>query len=326
MLNKRIAVSLYHNMLRIRMAEETILNLYPEQEMRCPIHLCIGQEAIPAGVCANLRKEDYIMSNHRSHGHYLAKGGDMKAMFAEIYGKSTGYTKGKGGSMHLVDLSVNMLGATSIVAGVIPVACGVAFGTMMKKEKRITVVFFGEAAMEEGVFGETLNFASLKKLPIIFVCENNLFSVYSPLSVRQPKERDNLVLAQAYGIRSLKKDGNNVEEVYLATEKAVRQVKDHGGPYYLEFETYRWREHCGPNYDNALGYRDRAEFIKWRKRCPVELYEKRLLENKIVSKGFICNLKMRIQSEIEAAVKFAKDSPFPAPDELLSCVYSQEIS
>ena len=135
MLNKRIAVSLYHNMLRIRMAEETILNLYPEQEMRCPIHLCIGQEAIPAGVCANLRKEDYIMSNHRSHGHYLAKGGDMKAMFAEIYGKSTGCTKGKGGSMHLVDLSVNMLGATSIVAGVIPVACGVAWHDNEKREK-----------------------------------------------------------------------------------------------------------------------------------------------------------------------------------------------
>ena len=325
MLNKKTAIALYRNMLRIRMVEETILNLYPEQEMRCPVHLCIGQEAIAAGVCANLRKEDYIMSNHRSHGHYLAKGGNLKAMLAEIYGKKTGCSKGKGGSMHLVDLSVNMLGATSIVAGVIPVAAGAAFGAMMRKEKRLAVVFFGEAATEEGVFSETLNFASLKNLPIIFVCENNSFSVYSPLSVRQPKERCNLALAGAYGIKSVKKDGNDVAVVYRAAEAAVNYVKSNGGPFYLEFETYRWREHCGPSYDNALGYRDRAEFIKWRKRCPVELYENKLIRNRIIDKQCVNGLKLRIQKEIDAAVKFAKNSSFPVAQEMLSGVYSKTI-
>jgi len=324
MIKKETAIALYYNMLRIRMVEETILNLYPEQEMRCPVHLCIGQEAIPAGVCANLKKEDYIMSSHRSHGHYLAKGGGIKAMFAEIYGKATGCCKGKGGSMHLVDLSVNMLGATSIVAGVIPVAAGVAFGTIMKKEKRIMVVFFGEAATEEGVFSETLNFASLKKLPIIFVCENNFFSVCTPLSVRQPKERSNVSLARAYGIPSVKRDGNDVAVVYETTKKAVRHIRNNGGPFYLEFETYRWREHCGPYYDNALLYRDRAEFAKWRKRCPVELYGKRLVKNEAISKHHISDLKIRIQSEIDSAVKFAKDSPFPAAQDVSSDVYSKK--
>lgn len=325
MLNKKTAKSLYSNMLRIRMVEETILNLYPEQEMRCPVHLCIGQEAIAAGVCANLTKDDYIMSNHRSHGHYLAKGGDMKAMFAEIYGKAAGCCSGKGGSMHLIDLSVNMLGATSIVSGVIPVAAGVAYGSVMKKEKRITVVFFGEAATEEGVFSETLNFASLKKLPILFICENNLFSVYSPLSVRQPRERNNLLLVKSYGIRSSKEDGNDVTAVYNAAAKAIRYVRRGDGPYYLEFETYRWREHCGPNYDNALGYRERAEFVKWRKRCPLELHERKMILNKIVNMKYISDLKMRTQSEIDGAVKFAKDSPFPYNKDMLSGVYSKTI-
>ncbi len=311
-------------MLRIRMVEETIVELYPQQEMRCPVHLCIGQEAIAAGVCANLKKEDYLMSNHRSHGHYLAKGGNLKAMFAEIYGKKTGCSKGKGGSMHLIDLSVNVLGTTPIVGGVIPMAAGVAFGVQMKKEKRITVVFLGDAATEEGVFSETLNFSALKNLPIIFVCENNFFSVYSPLSVRQPQGRSNSSLAGAYGIPSIKGDGNDVLGVYKAAKKAVQHIRKQSGPYYLEFETYRWREHCGPNYDNDLGYRSEAEFAKWRKRCPLELYEKKLLRGKLITKKQAADLKKNIQNEIDEAVKFAKDSPFPSPEEAVSGVYCKQ--
>jgi len=321
-IDKKLMVSLYYTMLRIRMVEEKIAGLYPEQEIRCPVHLCIGQEAIAAGVCANLRKEDYVMSNHRSHGHYLAKGGNLKAMFAEIYGKATGCSKGKGGSMHLVDLSVNILGTTPIVAGVIPVAAGVAFGTAMKKEERLTVVFLGEAATEEGVFGETLNFAALKRLPIIFVCENNFFSVYSPLSVRQPKERSNASLARAYGISSMKADGNDVALVHEITKKAVNHVRDNGGPYYLEFETYRWREHCGPNYDNDLGYRTEAEFAEWKKRCPLECYENKLLKNKLLGKKQASDLRIKIRSEIDEAIKFAKESPFPSIEDTVSGVYS----
>ena len=168
MLDKNLSHSLLYDMLRIRLVEEGIAGLYSEQEMRCPVHLCTGQEAIPVGVCAVLQKEDIVMGNHRSHGHYLAKGGDLKAMMAEIYGKSTGCSKGMGGSMHLTDLSVNFLGTTPIVASIIPIAVGTAFSSMMKNEKRVTVVFLGRAATEEGVFTESLNFASLKKLPVIF--------------------------------------------------------------------------------------------------------------------------------------------------------------
>ena len=168
---KDLFLSLFYDMLRIRLIEEGIADLYPEQEMRCPVHLCIGQEAIPVGVCAVLQKEDIVMGNHRSHGHYLAKGGDLKTMMAEIYGKATGCSKGMGGSMHLIDLSVNFLGTTPIVASIIPVAVGTAFTSWTKNEDRVTVIFLGRAATEEGVFTESLNFAALKKLPILFVSE-----------------------------------------------------------------------------------------------------------------------------------------------------------
>jgi TPP-dependent pyruvate/acetoin dehydrogenase alpha subunit len=321
-MDKSKALSLYYNMLRIRMVEEAIVKHYPEQQMRCPVHLCIGQEAIAVGVCANLTKEDYVMSNHRSHGHYLAKGGNLEAMLAEIYGKSTGCSGGKGGSMHLVDLSVNILGTTPIVAGVIPVATGVAFGTAIKGEDRVTVVFFGDAAVEEGVFGESLNFAALKKLSIIFVCENNYFSVYSPLSVRQPEKRSNLSLAGAYDIVSDKGNGNDITEVYGLTEKAVSHIKEGRGPYFLEFDTYRWREHCGPNYDNNLGYRDESEFNRWRERCPIEIYEKSLVKDCKLNEQKINEFKMKIHSEIAKAFTFAKQSPFPHVNDTFSDVYA----
>ncbi len=321
-IDKKIAVSLYYHMLRIRMVEDKIAELYPEQEMRCPVHLCIGQEAIAAGVCANLLKKDYLFSSHRSHGHYLAKGGDLKQMLAEIYGKATGCSRGKGGSMHLVDLSVGILGTTPIVAGIIPIATGAAFGTKMKGEDNLTAVFFGDAATEEGVFFESLNFASLKKLPVLYICENNFFSVYSPLSVRQPKERDNLSLMDSLGIKAAKGDGNNVIEVYELVKKAVINIRKGRGPYYLEFETYRWREHCGPNFDNDLGYRTEKDFLKWKKKCPLGLFERKLINDGIFSFSEIDNFKQDIQAEINDAVSFAKNSPFPESKEMLSDVYA----
>jgi len=315
-------LKLYYNMLRIRMVEEKIAELYSEWEMRCPVHLCIGQEAIATGVCANLSREDYLLSNHRSHGHYLAKGGDLKAMISEIYGKETGCSSGKGGSMHLIDLSVNILGTTPVVASIIPVAVGVAFGAAMKEENKITVIFFGDGSTEEGVFCESLNFAALKKLPVIFVCENNFFSVYSPLSVRQPGERDNLTLARAYGIKSAKGDGNNVLEVYHMAKEAVSYVKKGMGPYYLEFDTYRWLEHCGHNYDNHIGYRTEEEFLKWRKRCPIETYEKYIIQKGIIHKQNIEKFRQDIQSEIEDAFTFAKSSLFPKTENISLNIYA----
>ena len=321
-IDKKIPLSLYFQMLRIRLVEEKIAELYSEQQMRCPVHLCIGQEAIAAGVCVNLLKKDYLFSSHRSHGHYLAKGGDLKQMLAEIYGKLTGCSKGKGGSMHLVDLSVGVLGTTPIVAGIIPIATGAAFGTKMKGEDNVTVAFFGDAATEEGVFFESLNFASLKKLPVLFVCENNFFSVYSPLSVRQPKERDNLSLMNSLGIKADKGDGNDVLEVYKLARKAVTHIRKGRGPYYLEFETYRLREHCGPNFDNDLGYRSKKDFLKWEKKCPIGLFEKKLIKDRVLNLTQIANFKQNIQAEINDAVSFAKNSPYPKSEEMLSDVYA----
>jgi len=284
--------------------------------------LCAGQEAIAVGVCANLEIDDYIMSNHRSHGHYLAKGGDLKAMMAEIYGKATGCCKGKGGSMHLLDLKVNYLGSTPIVAGVIPVATGVAFGVQMKGEDRIAAVFLGDAAAEEGIFCESLNFAALKKLPILYVCENNLYSVYSPLSVRQVDERENVAIAQAYGIYNDKGYGNDVLNVSKIAGKAINHVRQGKGPAFIELETYRFREHCGPNIDNKLGYRTEEEYESWRQKCPLDNFEKRLLEEKVLSRDQIDEFKNKIRKEMNEAVAFAKQSDFPTKEEIYTDLYA----
>lgn len=323
LMTKRI--QLLKDLIRIRMVEESIATHYGEQEMRCPVHLSIGQEAVAVGVCAALEKEDYLMSTHRAHAHYLAKGGDLKAMLSEVYGKANGCSSGMGGSMHLVDLNVNMLGSTPIVGGSIPVAVGAAFGSWLEGKSGVTVVFFGEGATEEGVFCESLNFASLKNLPIIFVCENNLYSVYSPLNVRQPEGRDRVALAKAHGMLADRADGNDVETVYALTQKAVDHARTGKGPVFLEFSTYRWREHCGHNYDNHIGYRTEEEFQEWRKQCPVETYQDRLLSESLIQKTDIERIIDAARKEIEEAFFHAKSSPFPTPESLGSGIYADEV-
>jgi len=313
---------LYCEMLRIRMSEEKIAELYPEQEMRCPVHLSIGQEAVAVGVCAHLSHRDYVLSSHRSHAHYLAKGGDLKAMMAELYGKVTGCSQGKGGSMHLVDLPAGFLGATPIVGSTIPIAVGAAFGSVMRGEERVTVIFFGDGATEEGVFHESLNFAVLKRLPVVFVCENNLYSVYSRLLVRQPEGREIFWLAQGHGMESYQGDGNDVIEVYTLAEQAVRKARQGGGPTFLEFKTYRWREHCGPYYDDHLGYRPEGELKGWEERCPIEKFKTRLLEESILCNQDIEGMAREIETEVVAAVAFAKESPFPEEELLLEHIYA----
>ena len=313
---------LFYQMLRIRMLGEKIADIYPEQEMRCPVHLCIGQEAIAVGVCANLSLNDYVLSNHRSHAHYLAKGGNLRAMLAEIYGKETGCCKGKGGSMHLVDISAGFLGAVPIVASSIPIAVGVAFGSMMRSEKRVTTVFFGDGAVEEGVFHESINFAVLKNLPVVFICENNMYSVYSPLSVRQPAGREIFKLAAGHGIDSYQGDGNNVMEVYKMAERAIRKARHGNGPTFLEFKTYRWREHCGPNYDNDLGYRTESEFKEWKQHWPVGKLKNDLLGNGILFNKDIDDMAGKITVEIDNAITFAKKSPFADDRLLLQDIYA----
>ena len=241
------------SMLRIRLVEESIANKYSEQKMRCPTHLSIGQEAIAVGVCSNLTNEDQVLSTHRAHAHYLAKGGCLNSMLAEVYGKVTGCSRGMGGSMHLIDKSVGFMGSTAIVGNTIPVAVGSALAMKINNKSSISCVFFGDGATEEGVFYESINFAIVRKLPVLFICENNFYSVYSGLEVRQPKERRIFEMVRAIGIEANYGDGNNVLEVSELTKAARDKIMSGQGPQFLEFDTYRWREHCGPNYDNDIG-------------------------------------------------------------------------
>ncbi len=310
-------MTLYYEMLRIRRIEEAIALHYPEQKMRCPVHLSIGQEAVAVGVCQNLSPKDYVISGHRAHAHYLAKGGSLPRMIAEIYGKKTGCCKGRGGSMHLTDLETGFVASTPIVASSIPIGVGIAFASLMKKEPRVTTIFFGEGATEEGVWAESLNFAALKKLPVLFICENNFYSVYSPLHVRQPEERDRVAIAKAHGIYTDAGDGNSVEDVFSKTNKALEHVRKGQGPAFLEFTTYRYREHCGPYFDNHIGYRTEEEAALWQTRCPLKNYQN-------------IDEEKQIAAEINAAFLFAHNSPLPGLDEwrmqnrdsqeILSCV------
>ena len=312
----------YRQMLRIRLVEERIADLYSEQEMRCPVHLSIGQEAVAVGVCSALSATDWALSGHRNHAHYLAKGGDLKRMLAELYGRETGCSRGKGGSMHLTDLNAGFLAATPIVGSTIPIAVGAAFSATMRSEGRVVAVFFGDGATETGVFHESLNFAKVKALPVIFVCENNLYSVYSPLDVRQPRDRTMASLAAGHGVRVERGDGNIVETVSQISADAAAYARGGHGPVFLEFLTYRWREHCGPNYDNDLGYRPETEFEEWKKRDPVSVCGGQLLGEGRISETEIASMKESIRVEIDEAVAFAKSSSFPPPDGLLDGIYS----
>lgn len=309
-------------MLRIRVVEERIAALYAEQEMRCPVHLCIGQEAACAGTAAALAPQDYAMSGHRSHGHYLAKGGDLKAMMAEIYGKATGCAGGKGGSMHLIDLKAGFLGAAPIVGSTIPIGVGAAFSAKLKGDGRVSMLFFGDGAAECGVLHESLNFAVLHRLPAVFVCENNLYSVYSPMEVRQPRGRSIAGIAKAHGAAVFEADGNDVEAVYAASRLAVDAARSGEGPTFLELPTYRWREHCGPNFDNDIGYRTEAEYLAWREFDPVAAHRRRLIDDGVAGETELTAMAAATAAEMEEAVAFAKNSPFPAPETAPLHVYA----
>ena len=296
-------------MLRIRLVEESIANKYSEQKMRCPTHLSIGQEAIAVGVCANLTSQDQVLSTHRAHAHYLAKGGCLNSMMAEIYGKASGCSKGMGGSMHLIDTSVGFMGSTAIVGNTIPVAVGLALEKKLTRKKSIACVFFGDGATEEGAFYESVNFAIIHSLPILFICENNLYSVYSGLEVRQPVDRKIYKMVSAMGISAQHGNGNDVEEVARKVKHAKTMILKSGGPQFLEFDTYRWREHCGPNFDNNIGYREESEFLKWKKKDPLKNFYS---EN---SQKYIDRKIDKISQEIDDAHQFADDSKFPTLQE-----------
>jgi TPP-dependent pyruvate/acetoin dehydrogenase alpha subunit len=323
--NTELALELFRQMKRIRLTEEAIVQKYSENKMRCPVHLCIGQEAISAAVGVLLRKTDFVLSTHRCHGHYLAKGGNLKKMIAEIYGKATGCSKGKGGSMHLIDKSVGFMGSTAIVGGTIPIAVGLGLSVKLHKTDQVGCVFLGDGAIEEGVFYESVNFAALKRLPVLFICENNLYSVYSHLNVRQPKNRKIHEMVSGMGCLVGYGDGNNALEVYDKLKPAIELIRQGKGPYFFEFATYRWREHCGPNYDNDIGYRSEEEFLEWKKKDPVELLEKMLLKKTAVSEKDIYNISQNIQNEIEEAFEYAENSPFPERLDIFKHLYSESV-
>jgi pyruvate dehydrogenase E1 component alpha subunit len=320
-IDPKIVKDLLYRMRRIRSVEETIAQRYSGWKMRCPTHLCTGQEAVAAGVCAALRRDDFVVSTHRSHGHYLAKGGDLKKMIAEIYGKETGCSSGKGGSMHLIDESVGFMGSTSIVGGTIPIGTGLGFSILLSGTDQISCVFFGDGATEEGVFYESVNFAVLKKVPVLFICENNLYSVYSPLCVRQPAGRSISKMVKGMGMPSSSADGNDIMEVYPMANYAAGHVRRGKGPFLLEFATYRWREHCGPNFDNDIGYRTEEEFLCWKQRDPIVLMENAMKKRGLFDAGEIRRMDASIESEVNEAFDFAERSPFPPQEKAFTSLF-----
>ncbi|HBK42804.1 MULTISPECIES: thiamine pyrophosphate-dependent dehydrogenase E1 component subunit alpha [unclassified Polynucleobacter] len=322
-IDNNFRLKLFANILRIRAVELTIASCYSEQQMRCPVHLVIGQEASEVGACAALNKTDYAFSGHRSHGHYLAKGGNLNAMMAEIYGKSGGCANGRGGSMHLIDLEAGFLGAVPIVGSTIPIATGVAMASKLKKDNKVVMVFLGDGATETGAFYESLNYSSLKDLPIVFIVENNAYSVYSPLDVRQKSESRIVDIAKSHAMPAKKIDGNNVELVYEASKAAVDRARSGVGPSLLELTTYRWLEHCGPNYDNDIGYRSESEFLVWKEKDPISLYQKFLLSQGVLTEEMLGELTDKSYKEAEDAINFAKNSPWPQVVDFSAEVYSQ---
>ena len=305
----------YVMMLRIRLFEEAVAELLEQKEIRGPTHLYIGQEAVAVGVCAALRKDDYVFGNHRSHGHYLAKGGDMKRMMAELMGKATGCSKGRGGSMHLFAPEVGMLGTVPLVSATIPIAVGAALAASMRQDGLVSVSFFGDGAVEQGTFHESMNFASLKKLPVIFVCENNFFSSHLPLL--EQRAEDNIVdCAHAHAMPGIRLDGNNVIEVFLATREAVERARARKGPTLLECRTYRWRGHVGPSWDLDVGIRDREELEAWMAKCPIRSLERYLKERNCLSDGEKQQIEAEVAQEVEEAVQFARASPYPVGREV----------
>jgi len=296
--------TLYRGMLRIRRVEERIKAMYHLREMRSPPHLCMGHEAVAVGVCAVLRPHDVVFPYYRSHGWYLAKGGDLKAMLAELFGRETGCSRGWGGSMHLIDLSAGVMGTSAIVAGTIPHAAGVALTFRMRGQDSVAVSVFGDGATEEGVFHETLNFAALRKLPVIFVCENNLYATNTHIRDRQAQP-EIYRHAERFGIPGVRADGNDVLAVHAHATRAVDRARRGEGPTLIEFQTYRVLEHCGVNADDDLGYRSLEEVNAWRARGPIER------GSQLVTDAELTRMTDEIESEIDEACTHARSAPWP---------------
>lgn len=300
---------LFKAVMRIRLVEEKIIKLYPSDKVQSPVHMSIGQEAVAVGCCAALGPKDLVFATYRSHAFYLAKGGDMNKMFAELYGRIDGGCKGKAGSMHLAAPDVGFMGASAVVASSIPHAAGAALAAMRRKTGQAIMSVFGDGATEEGVCHETLNFAALHKLPVVFVCEDNGLAVHSALETRQSYKLDKL--AEQYGIDTITiENGMDFIGIQATVKKAVSDVRRGSGPKFILIKTYRYKEHVGPGDDFDAGYRPIAEFEKWKSLDPIVQDEKTYNE-----------LKPELDAEVTKAVDFAEASPWPGREELLTDVW-----
>ena len=311
-------VEIYRKMLEIRLFEEKVFELYGQNLVPGTIHLYAGEEAVAVGVCENLRKDDYIVSTHRGHGHCLAKGASLDRTMAEIMGKETGYCKGKGGSMHIADFSVGMLGATAVVGAGIPIATGAGLSIKLRKTDQVVACFFGDGASNQGTFHEGINMAAIWKLPVLYVCENNLYA----MGTRQTQVmaiRDVAKRAEAYGIPGITVDGNDALAVYKAAQEAVERARSGEGSTLIECKTYRQKGHS--RWDPAA-YRPREEVEDWLKRDPLRGMKKHLLDAKCLSEVEAARIEKEVEDAVERAVEFAVASPYPKPEEALEDVYA----
>ena len=322
-LSNNLLLDLYTEMLRINIIEESFVEPIKNQIIKTPAHLCVGQEAVAVGVCSQLNKTDYIYGNHRSHGHYLAKGGDLKKMISEIYCKETGCAKGRGGSMHLVDIDNGIMGIVPIVGGTISLATGTALSSKIKDDNRVTISFFGDGATGEGVLYESLNFAALNKLPIIYVCENNLYSTHLPLNEIRA-DSDIYKSAIPFGVKSFQVDGNDVSKVYEISNRLIDSCRNGKGPFFIEFLTYRLRGHVGPD-DNIQGtrtdIRPNNEINEWKNKNPIKLVEDKLFNKKLIDSNLKNEIIKKIKEEVNEATEYALNSNFPDPKDLLNYVF-----
>jgi pyruvate dehydrogenase E1 component alpha subunit len=304
-----LQLRLYETMVLIRAFEELVVEVYAQQDMKTPVHLSIGQEAVAAGVCEELRADDYLMSTHRNHAHCLAKGVPPMRLYAEFYGRTEGCAKGRGGSMHPVWPELGILGTSAIVGGGIPLGVGTALASALRGDGRVSAVFFGDGASEEGAFHESLNFAALRRLPVLFVCENNFYATASPLKARQPNpcvfER-----VRGFGIPGAVLDGNDVLAVHSAASKAVAAIRAGGGPQFLECRTYRWKGHVGIDEDTARGCRPGSLLNTWKARCPLERQRSRLLACGVPETQLEA-LCRRIDAALRRALDEARSSAYP---------------
>jgi len=322
MVEKTKLVEMYQRMLQIRYFEEKVFELYGQNLVPGTIHLYAGEEAVAVGVCANLRRDDYITSTHRGHGHCIAKGADLGKTMAEILGKKTGYCKGKGGSMHIADFSLGMLGATAVVGAGIPIAAGAGLSIKLRGTDHVVACFFGEGASNQGTFHEGVNMAAIWRLPVVFVCENNLYAMGTRQSTVMTIE--NIAdRAVAYGIPGVTVDGNDVLAVYEAASEAVNRARRGGGPTLIECKTYRQKGHS--RFDPAA-YRPKGEVEEWLKKDPVSRFKTKLIEMGVLAEKEDEKLRRDAVAAVEEAVKFAMESPFPEPEEALEDVYVEEES